>query len=173
MTVARIASAFVVLLIGSWAALAGGPATQSADTENIKTKNGFTAQLWVVDEATFRTLNKRPIPAPTPAKQVTHGQSVYVVVLLQGAPAGDDGKTNVTYDVTLLKPDGSEYGHFAKLDGWTKPPPPAGQLVRAERYTVVHVEADDPDGEYVVEARVTDHVRNTELLLRTRFTVSK
>lgn len=88
------------------------------------------------------------------------GKFITVIIRFLGCEADERGLCNATVDYVAYQPDGSVYGD-ALRDGelWIgKPPPSPGSSQLSVDYLGLVVEATDPEGEYRLEAKVTDRV---------------
>ena len=82
------------------------------------------------------------------------------------------GSVDVTYDMVILKPDGSIYGEQKNAVGLKgKFVVPAHQIQLAQERMGIRIEPQDPSGTYRVEVTVHDHIKKVEIRLNTTFEV--
>jgi len=97
---------------------------------------------------------KTPVLSHTSTYQ--RGDTV-ITALFVGTEAKDkNGDADVTYDITIFKPDGSIYGDFKQLDLWRNAPAPMFELV--QQPIVIKLEDNDPLGVYKIS--ITVHENN-------------
>lgn len=140
---------------------------RSPDTENIKTKDGFGAQLWLTnDEKFFDSWNKPETPRLTILKSTKRNEPVFVIILFINPGVNEKGKTDVTFDVSVKKPDGSIYADFKDLEVWQEKPALAkNQIQLAAKHIGIGIENEDPLGKYTIEVLVKDNIKKVELPL--------
>src|SRR2546423_11569573 len=101
------------------------PSTQPArstwnepETENVKSQDGFGAQLWLTRyKKFFDSWKKEGDPHLTPLTTAKRNEAFYAVVLFAEPAANERGLADVTYDLTVRRPDGSVYGEGQNLNG--------------------------------------------------------
>ncbi|MBV9657932.1 MAG: hypothetical protein JO295_07460, partial [Verrucomicrobia bacterium] len=157
----------------------------------------FCAQLWLVAERTFfATAARGQLPAFRPVRNATRGHQFFAAILFANCAPDPRGAASVNYDVTVRRPDGTLYGQSKSLVGCQGPlvarptaansspslsaaesPPPvatpaaAPALQLGRDYLGILLGDNDPVGVYTVEALVRDRIGDTELALKTTFTV--
>ena len=147
-----------------------------ADTSNMKSKNGFGAQLFLTESAQFfADWNKPETPNLTVLKDGKAHRNVPLFSAILFVDPGTDskGSVDVTYDIVIRKPDGSIYGEqkdFVGLKG--KNVVPAHSLQLAQERMGIRIEAQDPSGTYTVEITVHDHIKKVKLPLKATFEVA-
>jgi len=171
----------IVALQSVVAAQAGSDATGwKKNGENIvqssamKAKNGFGAQIWLIDDEQFFTDWEKPTAGVRikPVSHATRDKPIFAVIVFTGSVAGSNGLCNVTGDIIVRKPDGKKYGEITDSNFWQKlPPPRSGQLQLGVSYLGIAIEKKDPSGKYTAEATVVDKITGTALTLNTEFLV--
>jgi hypothetical protein len=144
-----------------------------SNTDNIKSKGDFGAQFWLVQgQEFFQEWLKPATPDINPVTIVPRGENIYTVVIFYG-PAHDGGDlANVSYDVTVHKPDGSIYRQYKNLIGWQGLAPQQSQSLELGRdHIALNLSESDPAGLYAVDAVVRDNVSRVELPLKQTFVV--
>ena len=139
----------------------------------MKAKNGFGAQLWLIDDERFFTEWKKSTPGVNinPVRRAVRGKPLFAVIVFAGA-GGSNGLCNVTGDIIVQTPDGKKYGDIKDANFWQKlPPPESGQLQLGVDYLGIVIEKKDPAGKYAVKATVADKITGTVLTLATDFFV--
>ncbi len=144
--------------------------------DNAKTKDGFSAQLWLTSdsEVFFKAMQHPETPVLPSTNRAVRGESIETTVLFQNPKSDKGGSIYVTCDFVVLKPDGSIYGEAPGMIGEIGPtefPPEAIQL--GDGRLEIIIEPEDPDGKYWVHATVTDQIRNVSLELKEWFVVGE
>ena len=149
----------------------------AADTPNMKSKNGFGAQLYLTQNTQFfEDWNKPGTPNLTELKNNRAHRNVplFSAILFVDPGLDSKGSVDVTYDIVIRKPDGSIYGEqkdFVGLKG--KYVAPAHSLQLAKERMGIRIDSQDPSGTYTVEVIVRDHIKKVELPLKATFEVAK
>lgn len=135
-----------------------------ADTDSMKSKDGFGAQLFLTESAKFfDDWNKPDMPKVNPVQEARRNVPIFTAILFVD-PAVDAAKrAKVTCHVIVRKPDGTVYGED-DLVGWDgNYIVPARNLQLAQGRMGIRIEPKDPAGTYTVEAfRCVDLSLNTE-----------
>ncbi len=150
--------------------------TNDADSSAMKTKNGFGAQLWLIDDQRFFEEWNKPTPGVEikPVNRAARGKPLSAVIIFTGATAGTNGLCDVTGSITVRKPDGDKYGDITGANFWRElPPPKAGELQLGVQSLGMIIEDQDPAGTYTVDATVVDNIAGTALTLTTEFVVDE
>jgi hypothetical protein len=144
-----------------------------SNTDNIKSKGDFGAQLWLVaGQDFFLDWRKPQAPAIDPIELVQRGEEINTAFIFYG-PAHDTADlSSVTYDVTVLRPDGKVSSERKNLIGWQDLTPGSPRLLELgrDRLSIV-IGPSDPAGLYTVQATVRDNVSHVELPLKQTFVV--
>ena len=148
----------------------------AADTPNMKSKNGFGAQLHLTQNAKFfDDWNMPGTPNLTELKNNRAHRNVPLFSAILFVDPGTDskGSVDVTYDIVIRKPDGSIYGeqkNAVGLKGKFDAAPHQIQLAR-ERMGI-QLDHQDPHGTYKVDLTVHDHIKKVDLPLKATFQVA-
>ena len=144
-----------------------------SNTDNIKSKGDFGAQFWLVQgQEFFQEWVKPATPNITPVTIVPRGENIYTVIIFYGLTHDGADLSNVTYDVTVHRPDGSVYSQYKDLIGWQGLAPQQAKTVELGRdHIAVNITDSDPAGLYTVDAVVRDNVSRVELPLKQTFVV--
>ena len=126
---------------------------------------------FTTDHRFFDDWAKPEAPHLSPARQVHRGETIYTVLLLGGPTAGPDGNADVTYDFTMTKPDGSDYGSDTGAAALSGKVPSPKEFIISESFPIMDVEADDPLGTYAMTLTLHDKVSGKHVTLRQAFTV--
>ena len=148
--------------------------TNIVESAVMKAKNGFGAQIWLIDDERFFDEWNKPMPGVEvkPVKRATRGKPIFAVILFAGSAGGSNGLCNVTGDIVVRRPDGKKYGDITDANFWQKlPPPETCQLQLGVQYLGIRIETKDPSGKYTVKATVVDKITGTVLRLATDFVV--
>lgn len=142
--------------------------------EHSKYKDGFGAQLLLIEDQTFFSTWNHPVDSiriPT-ISTATKGKPLFAIILFANPAIGGNKKCNVIADMVIKDPNGKVY---AKIDDCNirqfKPGLPSNELGVGIDYMGVIIDPKDPAGTYTVEATVKDQNRNVTLDLVTKFTV--
>lgn len=142
------------------------------NTDNIKSKANFGAQLWLITDADFFLNWRKPeTPALVPISIALRGQPVYTAIIFYGSAKDEKGLENVSYDVTVRRPDNSVYAESKDLVGFQNLGPDERQLQLGRNYLAINLAATDPAGLYTVETVVHDNNGRIDLPLVQHFVV--
>jgi hypothetical protein len=155
---------------GYWHDSSGKPI---AETESIKSRDGFAASLLATTDADWREKWDTPastVPSFTKAGTVTYGRNVFILTFFSNPQLDAAGNANVRCDLKMQSPTGE--ATFDQRDvtcytGKLKGSP--STLYLSAPVITVSADPGDPQGTWVVEVVVRDAVRGTELPLRTSF----
>jgi hypothetical protein len=150
-----------ILLIANPAFLWSQGTPEIKFSDNMPTKNGFSAELRLTDDKTiFQEIDPNPQHL-VPLKEVKRGVPFYTVILFANA-ASKDGKPDLTYAIIIKRPDGTTYGLAKDIPGWKNRPPAVPGLVHIAAGTLtIKIDPEDPVGEYAVIAAIRDNARAT------------
>lgn len=137
-------------------------------------KNGFGAEFFMTDEVPSQRwlpeevrrtkhllVAKRYKPVRT-ALFIVNPATRHIL-----KPDGKDAVVaDVTYDVSITKPDGSSYFNSKDVLGWTGEPPPSHLIQLVQSSATIAFETIDPAGEYTVAIVVHDKIRKTDIALQ-------
>lgn len=143
------------------------------NTDNIKSKGNFGAQLWLINDGNFfENWHKPEIPAIVPTAIVLRGQPAYTPIIFYGPARDDKGLSNVSYDITVRRPDNSVYSQNTGLVGFQNLGPADDKVILLGRnYATITLAPGDPNGLYTVEAVVHDNIGRVDLPLVQHFVV--
>jgi hypothetical protein len=149
--------------------------TPVSDSDNLKSKNGFGASLWIINDASFFDAWNKP---ETPTLRITNtairNQPVFISIIFTNPGTDDSGKANVTADVTITSPDGKIYGEFKDTEVWQREYPFGDNTTQlAVDHFGIKIEDHEQLGTYGVVAVITDKIRKTTLVLKTDFTAKE
>jgi len=172
----NLLSVFLILVsftsYAGWRDKNGNPV---ADTEWLKSSNGFGVQLLVIeDEEEF--LKRWGKPTKTVQANTTsttyRGETISTPIIFIGCGIDKKGNCSVSTSFKLLKPDGSIYADINRAEVWdNKPAPPNRTLGLSTDFLKIKIEQDDPFGVYTLKAIVTDKNKKITLSLTQKFTV--
>ncbi len=145
----------------------------ATNTDNIRFSGTFGAQLWLTaDGDFFEDWRKPQAPTINPVQIVQRGQPIYTVIIFYGEATTASGLDNVSYDITVLRPDGTIYNRRDALVGFQNLAPTDGRELQLGRnYLNISVGPDDPAGLYTVSVIVHDNVSKVDLPLKQTFVV--
>lgn len=141
------------------------------DSENIKSKAGFGAQLWIVEESFFEEWNQPTPPRISVLDTAKKNETLHVIMLLINPGKTTDATTDVTADLKVTAPDGSVYGEFKDVPVLQGPnDSPLNSIQLSENNMAFMIEDSDLLGLYTVEAVVKDRIKGVHLPLKIEFT---
>lgn len=159
--------AATVILVSPGVSIGDEP-LKSQESETSPSKGKFQARLALThDENELRrTWNDS---AASPQLRVTEtaklGQEVTTVILFDGCASNERGACDVVAEFFLVAPDGSRHSGGRGSVWSTKPL--EGKLMLGAASMTIGFKDRDPIGAYQVEARITDTVRSTTIVLTT------
>jgi hypothetical protein len=141
----------------------------AANTASMKSKDGFGAQLFLTQDAgVLQKWNTPEPPKITPVTKARRDLPILTVLLFAGPGTDPSGRTDVTCDFIAHKPDGSLYGQ-QHATVWKREYQARSGIQLSEGFMGIRIEPKDPAGTYTVEARVHDHIKKVDLVLKTTF----
>ncbi len=162
---------FLVVSFFTFSSVLADPADTATTAEY--NKDGLTLMYFFVDYAKFFDdwSNPEP-PLITNTRLVNRGDSIFPIVLFETDAVDDSGNANLTYDITILRPDGSEYGSYSDLvicdNG-----PASGAFYLLQQPIVIRIEGDDPFGIYKVDLVIKENNKNVTVPLSLSFSVEE
>jgi hypothetical protein len=144
-----------------------------SNTDNIKSKGNFGAQLWLVQgQQFFQDWVKPAAPSINPISLVPRGEDIYTVIIFYGLAHDQADLANVSYDITVHRPDGSIYSQSKNLIGWQGLAPQQSHTLELGRDHIdINIGMNDPAGLYTVDVLVRDNISRVELPLKQTFVV--
>lgn len=145
-----------------------------ADSDSMKSKDGFGAQLFLTENAKFFDDWNRPeTPKLNPVQEARRNVPIFTAILFVDPATDASKRAKVTCHVIVRRPDGTVYGEddLVGWDGEYIVPPKNLQL--AVGRMGLRIEPKDPAGTYTVEVTVRDNIKNVELRLKTTFKVTQ
>jgi hypothetical protein len=144
----------------------------AGNTASMKSKDSFGAQLFLTqDTGVFQKWNTPEPPKIAPVTEARRELPILTVLLFAGPGKDSSGRTDVTCDFIAYKPDGSVYGKQLNAVVWRREYAAHSGIQLSEGYMGIRIEPKDPAGTYKVEARVHDHIKKVDLVLKTTFEV--
>ncbi|WP_380873815.1 hypothetical protein ACFB49_43970 [Sphingomonas sp. DBB INV C78] len=145
----------------------------TAPVSDFARKQGFAVQQIATNDAAALL---RDWAAPGRAAQspvvdtIAREQVVDSFIVFTGCKGDLARRCNVTADFALIGPQGQIYAEHEGADVWVgKAPPAGGALTLSDASLGIFIDPEDPAGDYVVRADVTDHVAG--ITLRTEKTL--
>ncbi len=142
------------------------------DTENQKSVEGFGGLVIVTPDADWE--KKWATPADTTPhfnsiRDVKRGKEIFVLTFFANPKLTPEGKADVTCDIEIVKPDGTNSMQRSGVDCFK------GALGNPLNMQIVEPvigfvgEPGDPAGEWMVRITLKDNVRNVSVPLKTSF----
>jgi hypothetical protein len=171
------ALAFTLVMASPLFAQSGGASLSKAlpgleEADWLQTKNGFGAQMFLTDsEEMFVKWVKTDVKSLSALETTHRNHPVYLAVFFANPGETRTGRADVTYDMQILKPDGSKYGEQGNIPAW-KGYAPAKHLVElANGKVTVNFEVIDPAGTYTVRIIVHDNVNKIDIPIQRKITL--
>ncbi len=124
----------------------------------------------LIDERGFFDEWQKPeMPKIKPVDTYRRGDEVIPILIFSTSAKDQNGNADLTYDITIRKPDGSVYGHQEKLTVWQGAPAPMMHLVKQP--LVIRLERTDPLGIYTISTTVFENVRQQKVPMEFSFRV--
>ena len=144
-----------------------------SNTDNIRAIGNFGAQLYLIGDNTFfQDWRKPETPTIAPIDLALRGQPIYTAIIFYGEAKDLGGLANVSYDLTVRRPDGTIYEKRDSMIGYQNlAPADDRELQLGRNYLSIVIGNDDPVGTYTVEAVVHDKVGRVDLPLKQTFVV--
>jgi hypothetical protein len=140
----------------------------------MKSKAGFGAQLFLTqDTGVLQKWNTPEPPKIAPVTRARRDLPVITVLLFAGPGVDSSERAEVTCDFIAYKPDGSVYGKQLNAPVWKRVYPAHSGIQLSEGYMGIRIEPKDPAGTYKVEAKVHDHIKKVDLVLKATFQVPR
>ncbi len=142
-------------------------------SDNIKAVGNYGAQLYLIGDVNFfQDWRKPETPSVTPLDLVVRGQPLYTAIIFYGEARDNGGLANVSYDITVRRPDGTIYDKRDSMIGYQALAPTSDRELQLGRnYLSIVIGDDDPTGIYTVEVNVHDKVGRVDLPLKQTFVV--
>lgn len=121
------------------------------------------------DRNFFDEWQKPEMPMVKPVDTYRLGEEVIPVFIFTSSAKDENGNADLTYDINILKPDGSVYGHFENLEIWKDAPDTLMHLVKQP--IVIRLESSDPLGVYKIHVTVFDNVQKLKVPINLYFQV--
>jgi len=158
------------LAYAGWIDRSGNPMPDEPDRKSI---GEYGAWLVLTDKESQAFTNwdtpSEEVYIPS-TEMVEKGKTLTALVVFSGCAADDKGNCNLLVKYKVLQPDGSVYADLPFQEAWIdKPVPTKRSLGLSIAYIQVVIEADEPIGEYTVEATVVDRNMRKRLELRSHF----
>ncbi|SNS10796.1 hypothetical protein SAMN06295912_101380 [Sphingomonas laterariae] len=147
----------------------------AAPVSDFARKEGFAVQQIITADAAQLLRDwqapDRATQSPT-IERIGREQVVDSFIVFTGCKGDAIHRCNVTVDFTLIGPAGQIFAeHSNAVVAVGKAPPGGGALQLSEESLGIFIEPDDPAGDYVVRAVVTDHVAGIILSTERKLTV--
>lgn len=91
--------------------------------------------------------------------EVVKGEYFKILPIFNNYGKTSENTVNVTYDLEMLKPDGSVYHSQKSIPGF-QGQTPGPYLLPSQKMIMVSFEPEDPFGEYTINIKAFDHTKN-------------
>lgn len=145
------------------------------DSNNIKSKNGFGVQMWLInDDSFFDNWNKPETPNLRFTGTALRNKKVFIIFLFINPGLDQSSKASVVADVLIKSPDGATYGSFKEIEIWQRAyDTPWNSIQLGVAHLGLIIEDGEQLGTYKIEAEVKDKIKNITLKLQTEFTAKE
>ena len=92
------------------------------------------------------------------ASRLWRGQVAYLLPFAANYGLSSDRRTDLTYEIAIRRPDGASDGAPFSAALWQDVVSGPGLVLYPATSVAFHAEAGDPAGDYVITARITDHL---------------
>lgn len=146
------------------------------ESSSQKMTNGYGAKLDFTTEGDF--LNNWRTHWKSVSK-VKHNTGIYMVVFFVNVNAIPHADKDITFDITILKPNGSIYASFPDMAAPPYRGPITGPMTDsrcldlAPHFVAIQIQPKDPAGAYLVEAMVKDNIHRISFRLEKQLMVEK
>lgn len=135
-------------------------------------QNGLRGMFCLIDNKRFFDEWQKPdTPKISPVDTYKRGQDVFPIIIFSTDGKDSKGNADLSYDITIKKPDGSIYGHFEQLTIWKDAPAPTMHLV--QQPINIRIEQSDPFGLYKVDIVIHENCKKIALPLHLAFLVQE
>jgi hypothetical protein len=140
------------------------------DTENVKSKNGFGAQVWLTPNDIVDEWNKPEAPKIIITKRAKRNTPVYITILFASPSVNEKGLSDISGDILIRQPDGKVYADLKNVDIWeNRAAPPKGNIQLAEKTVAIVIENKDLLGTYSIDVLVRDDLKQVTIPLHYEF----
>ena len=139
-----------------------------------RTASGFTLGMFLTADAQAQyDIWSGPTEelAFVQASEVSRGDTIYAIILIQGCASGADGNCDVVGRFKIDQPDETVHVDNRVVDVIRERPVAPNSFVIGDQYFIIRIAPDDPSGRYVVEAEATDSNSGQTVTLQRSFTV--
>ncbi|MGE5621291.1 MAG: hypothetical protein ACM3U0_01825 [archaeon] len=134
--------------------------------------NGLQIHFVLIKDKNFFEEWKKPeMPVITTVDTYKRGEDVIPIILFSTDGKDVNGNADLTYDITITKPDGTIYGHFEQLKVWKDEPAPMMHLVKQP--VIIHLEENDPAGIYKINSVIYENNKKTKAYFELAFQVAE
>ncbi len=97
-------------------------------------------------------------PRYVAVERLYRGQQAFILPFARNYGRAADGRTDLTYEITIRKPDGTHDGAPFSSQLWQQPVSGPRLILYPSTNVSFYAEPLDPLGDYVITARITDHL---------------
>lgn len=133
-------------------------------------KDGLQIHYALIKDKNFFEEWKKPeVPKIISSDTYKKGEDVIPIIIFSTDGKDINGNADLSYDITITKPDGSQYGHFEQLELWKDEPAPVMHLVKQP--IIIHIEKSDPVGIYKINSVVYENNKKVNVNFELSFQV--
>ena len=120
----------------------------------------FGGKMLVVDnpEAFWKAWEGPTPPHINTVSTIALSRPVQAMLVFHGCRAGPDGNCRVKVTFSMTGPTGKPYGETLTGYAWRGPPAPGFNLQASEASMGFELEPEDPLGQYLMQATLTDEI---------------
>jgi hypothetical protein len=133
-------------------------------------KDGLSLLVVLINDKGFLDEWQRPeMPQVIPIDTYKRGDEVIPIIIFSSDGKDENGNADLTYDIKIMKPDGTTYGDFKQLEVWKNAAAPVMHLVKQP--IDIRLEENDPLGLYRIEATIHDNNKKVSVDFHLAFQV--
>jgi TonB family protein len=131
---------------------------------------GLNIYVRLIADEGFLALGDHPSPSQLVTQQVFHAGEYAIPAIMFETDAKDkDGNADLSYDLSVLKPDGSVFADYRGIAVWRGKPAPS--MLAMQSPTMIHIKKGDPAGDYAVKVTVRENVKKLAVEFHLSLTV--
>jgi len=132
--------------------------------------NGLELHFVLIgDRNFFEEWEKPETPKISPKESYKRGDELFPIIIFSTDGKDENGNANLTYDIKIIKPDGTVYGEFKQLEVWKDSPAPEMHLIKQP--VTIRLEESDLLGIYKIESTVYENNKNQKIDFKLNFQV--
>lgn len=150
---------------------------QPADKDSLPArvdyeKNGLHLQIALINDHNFFDEWQKPKkPNIASVGIYRRGDNIFPIIIFSTDSKDENGNADLTYDIKIFRPDGTDYSNFEQLEIWKDAPAPEMHLVKQP--INISIKNSDPLGVYKVHVVVYENNKKINVAFDLSFKVIK